>query len=290
MRSRILLVAGVLPLQSVAQQPVSSGVFDKIARYTAFAAASYSDDCPQPPNGTTIVKTFNDAATDTQATLFRDTSANEVVIAFRGTSSPQDLDSDLTYQLVPLAVAGASCSSCKVHQGFQTSYNAIAGQVLSAVKSELSSGAPRLIVTGHSLGAGIAAIAATSFVGQGVRVAETYTFGEPRNGDPQWAGYVSQQLPDANYFRITHYNDGVPQIPPPLLGYAHHGAEYWQRESKVNTAQSTVKCPVESTVATQTCNAGQDFGSNPINGAHLTYSNTLIGSSLFVPACGAVFP
>lgn len=139
----------------------------------------------------------------------------------------------------------------QVHEGFQSAYNAVSGPVSSAVKSALSSGY-RLIVTGHSLGGGIAAVATTSFIGQGMAVAETYTFGEPRNGDAQWAKYVSQQIPDANYYRVTHFNDGVPQIPPTILGYVHHGPEYFQSKNTGNTAQTTLKCSLDSKVSRKT--------------------------------------
>jgi feruloyl esterase len=179
--------------------------------------------------------------------------------------------------------------------------------VTSAIQTGLSANPGyKLVVTGHSLGGGIAAIATSSFIGQGIDVAQTYTFGEPRNGNAAWSEYITAQISDSDYFRVTHSNDGVPQIPPTVLGYAHHGTEYFEREKSGNTAESTLDCGVDSTVCNnssprffstrigltpaQTCNAGQDFGSNPINGAHLSYGNTVIGSSLFIEACGAVFP
>ncbi|QPG98135.1 hypothetical protein C2857_007296 [Epichloe festucae Fl1] len=279
--------SGLLPLHVLAQQPISSAVFDKITRYTAFSAACYDENCATPPFGSQVVKTFNDEGTDAQATLFRDDGAREVVIAFRGTSSPKDLDTDLAFALVPLSVAGANCSNCRVHEGLQTAFNSISGDVSSAIKSELSSNPGfRLVATGHSLGGGLAAIAAVSLAGQGIEVAETYTYGELRNGDAQWAEYASQKLPDSKYYRVTHFNDGVPHVPPSVLGYVHHGPEYFQSKKQGNSAETTLKCSLES----KSCSAGQDFGSNPINGAHLTYSNTVIGSALFIPACGAVFP
>lgn len=40
----------------------------------------------------------------------------------------------------------------------------------------------------------------------------------------------------------------------------------------------------------QDCNAAQDFGDSPINGAHITYSNIVIGNSLNIVACGATVP
>lgn len=57
---------------------------------------------------------FNNAGTDTQATLFRDDAAQEIVIAFRGTSAPKDLDTDFAFTLVPLRAEGTDCPSCRV--------------------------------------------------------------------------------------------------------------------------------------------------------------------------------
>jgi hypothetical protein len=97
---------------------VSSDTFDKITRYTLFASASYDDNCATPPFGSRIVKTFRHGPTDTQATLFRDDGKNELIIAFRGTSTPKDLDSDLAFRLVPLSATGTNCRDCKVRKHF----------------------------------------------------------------------------------------------------------------------------------------------------------------------------
>jgi hypothetical protein len=78
----------------------------------------------------------------------------------------------------------------------------------------------------------------------------TYTFGEPLNGNPAFVQYIERAVPDSNYYRVTHANDGVPQIPPTLLGYAHHGPEFWQREAGRNTAATTFACGKQSRVST----------------------------------------
>lgn len=68
-----------------------------------------------PPNNSTVIRYFNNAATDTQATLFRDDTRKELVIAFRGTSDLQDFMSDFAQTLVPLNAVGTDdCSNCKV--------------------------------------------------------------------------------------------------------------------------------------------------------------------------------
>ena len=93
---------------------VTSTIFNNIVRYTAFSSAAYGDTCANPPSGSSVVQYFNDGKTDTQATLFRDDTAKEIIIAFRGTSSPKDLDTDLDFLLVPLSATGTKCASCNV--------------------------------------------------------------------------------------------------------------------------------------------------------------------------------
>ncbi|KAJ3499475.1 hypothetical protein NLG97_g316 [Lecanicillium saksenae] len=286
MHLRLFAAVGLIPVTIFAQQPVSSDLFDKFVRYTAFSAAAYQDNCTTPPFGSSIVHSLDIAETDTQATIFRDEKLQEIIVAFRGTSSPRDLDSDLAFTLVPLSATGTNCSDCKVHNGFQSSYLSIMKPIAEALQGLLCGADWRFVVTGHSLGAGIAAIAATSFAGLGFQPSEVVTFGEPRNGDAAWAKYASKSVPDDKYYRVTHFNDGVPQIPPVVLGYVHHSPEYYQSKDSNNTAGSTWKCEIDS----PQCNAGQDFGGSPVNNAHVTYSNTVVGSSLFVPACGAVWP
>jgi predicted lipase len=138
----------------------------------------------------------------------------------------------------------------QVHKGFQSSYEALSGPVTSAIKSQLGQHADYdFTVTGHSLGGGITALATSSFIAQGLKVTNTFTFGEPRNGDANWVKYISGQIPDANYYRVTHASDGVPQIPPLSLGFHQHGIEYWESQMGNNSASTTYNCGTQSSVS-----------------------------------------
>lgn len=96
------------------ETPVSSDTYNAIARYHQFAAASYMDKCPSPPFGSSIQKFINVSSTDSQAVVFHDASANEIILAFRGSSSPIDLDTDLAFTLNDISLDGVSCSGCQV--------------------------------------------------------------------------------------------------------------------------------------------------------------------------------
>lgn len=138
--------------------------------------------------------------------------------------------------------------STQVHNGFQSAYTSVMKPIGTTLQGLLCEEGWRFVVTGHSLGGGIASIAATSFAGMGFQVSEVVTFGEPRNGDAAWAKHYSTVISDDHYYRVTHSSDGVPQIPPTVLGYAHHSPEYFQSQQTNNSAETTLKCETDSPV------------------------------------------
>jgi hypothetical protein len=61
----------------------------------------------------------------------------------------------------------------------------------------------------------------------------TYTLGQFRTGNPDYANYLDYFLPPflgQAFQGITHTNDGVPQTLTTALGYRHHSAEFWKLE------------------------------------------------------------
>jgi hypothetical protein len=96
-----------------------------------------------------------------------------------------------------------------------------------------------LTVTGHSLGGALASLASASLVGVGMNIT-TYTFGQPRTGDPAYADMIDSVLPFGKMFRVTHANDGVPQTITVADGYRHHSTEFWENDPA--GANTTVQC------------------------------------------------
>ena len=86
-----------------------------------------------------------------------------------------------------------------------------------------------LWVTGHSLGAAMACIAAATissykYVPQDK--IKLITYGEPRVGNAAYVTVTDKLLPYV--FRVVHAHDMVPHLPPKgMLGYYHHKAEVW---------------------------------------------------------------
>jgi hypothetical protein len=81
-----------------------------------------------------------------------------------------------------------------------------------------------LVVTGHSLGAAVATLAAADIRGRGHPSAKLYAYASPRVANSALAKYITTQ--DNNY-RFTHTNDPVPKLPLLAMGYVHVSPEYF---------------------------------------------------------------
>ena len=84
-------------------------------------------------------------------------------------------------------------------------------------------------VLGHSLGAGLASIAASTLSATKLVSPDNlllYTFGQPRVGDQAYADAVAKLVPEA--YRIVHRFDLIPHLlTEGVMGYIHHKSEAW---------------------------------------------------------------
>ncbi|KJZ71740.1 hypothetical protein HIM_08882 [Hirsutella minnesotensis 3608] len=245
--------------------------------------AVYLPTCPIPPDNTKIIATFSDTPTDTYGFLLQDAKAKELIVALRGTSDIADAITDINFPLVDYQSPGISgCDGCKVHSGFLKSWNAIAGPVVNAVKQSLQKdSSQKVTVTGHSLGGALASMAAMTLTGSGVPHVQAISYGQPRTGNQAYADYVDRLAP--TFIRVTHQNDGIPQVPLVAMGYQHHSTEYWQE----NTPESTTRC--EGQEPRDCINSSPPVGFNGfiITTAHVNYMGMSMGNwpgSAFV--CG----
>ena len=72
---------------------------------------------------------------------------------------------------IALIDASSICSGCKVHEGFWNTWETVATEVTSQIKTALSAYPGfTLVATGHSLGGALAAVAATVFRASGQTV------------------------------------------------------------------------------------------------------------------------
>ncbi|OCK79977.1 feruloyl esterase A precursor [Lepidopterella palustris CBS 459.81] len=269
------------PQAALATGPsVSTTFYNNFVRYTEFSAAAYANTCLNPPGSAVVSTYFDESSTDTQATLFRDDSSSELILAFRGTQDVKDFATDFDQTLVAYTSTGVSCDNCTVHEGYLGQWNSVSSAVLSAISSELSTHPTyNITVTGHSMGASLAVFASASLLGNGYNVT-TYTFGQPRTGDPAFADYIDEILPEGKMYRCTHSNDGVPQTVTVADGYRHHKTEYWDNDPA--GAGNTVQCTGDEPPDCNNSVLGTGLGANltGINAAHLVYFGVVIGNPL----------
>lgn len=131
---------------------------------------------------------------------------DEYVLSFRGTevSQPSDVLADLK------AGKNLEASGGKVHVGFKGELDKLWPTVEKALVK-----VDNLYVTGHSLGAAMATIAASRIQN---KVTALVTFGSPRVGTSAFVN--SLQVP---HYRVQNNCDDVTKVPFRLMGFRHHG-------------------------------------------------------------------
>lgn len=220
-------------------------------RYVDFCAAAYCCDpvlkknsvddwscnvCKKYPG--TTAKAFHGNVSDANGFVAYEPSSNEIIVSFSGTD-PLSIanwidDIDTLKETYPY------CNGCKVHEGFYHAYQSVDAMVKSLVKSNLDAHpSASLAVTGHSLGAAMAAHCAAELTHSGYAVKTVYSYGMPRVGDDafqQW--YVSTVQ---GTFRVVHRKDPVPQLPLQSMGFHHMPYEvfYLEDPSKYTVCSSS---------------------------------------------------
>jgi predicted lipase len=151
-----------------------------------------------------------------------DPSINAIVVSFRGTVGSitdwvHNLAYTKTYPFDQLPDVG-------VHHGFWNSWQYLATPTLAAINTiQQSHGGARVVLTGHSLGAAIAADAALDMsVNHGLETS-VVNFGSPRAGNAGFHAALQQHVSD--FFRVTHARDIVPHVPPEAFGFYHASTE-----------------------------------------------------------------
>lgn len=148
---------------------------------------------------------------NTQAIIMSDN--DKMIISIRGTDGLADAMTDINISLVQ-GVGG------RVHEGFNLATAYIWRDIMEALERR---GNRSLWLTGHSLGAGIAAIIAAKLVDQyDEPINGVYTFGMPRTGDKNFAKNYNSALGDRT-FRFVNNNDIVTRTPFRSMGYRHVG-------------------------------------------------------------------
>jgi pimeloyl-ACP methyl ester carboxylesterase len=196
------------------------------------ALAYFDNEGPDRSNGSDI--RFHDDETDT--TGYGWASDDQIVLAFRGTSSAKDAAIDLKFHKVPFLTADESGTGAfsvadikRAHHGYvHRGFLMAAGSVWDSIRHWLLNnykGQP-IFITGHSLGAAVATVLAMRMQQDSheFRVTALYTFGCPRVGDVKFCRLFDEMI---RHYRYVNNNDVVTRLPPPWTLARHTGFEYY---------------------------------------------------------------
>ncbi len=151
---------------------------------------------------------FNEG--DTEAALIKTKESSAVqyaAIVLRGTNDPRDWLTN--FNAIPKRWGAGGL----VHNGFAQALDLVWDKVTASLDTNVPSDCP-LFITGHSLGAALATLAASLRRPRGL-----YTFGSPRVGDDEFGATLAR----VSAFRVVNNRDLVTTVPPPLA--FHHVGE-----------------------------------------------------------------
>jgi surfactin synthase thioesterase subunit len=206
--------------------------------------------------------------------------AKEIIIAFAGTDTLEDIGTDVNYFLTPFTTA-PGCDNCQVHNGVLLGWRSLQPSLMAALKNLVAdSPGYTTVIVGHSLGGGLASIAFTDLRSNGVPIAKTYTMGSLRVGNPAYADYTDRLSGASNtnlgdLLRMTHGIDGVPNLPTQAMGFRHTRTEIYEVDnaSGAESPQTTYRCFGQEA---PDCNLSTTTGI--INQDHLTYTGIFMAS------------
>jgi triacylglycerol lipase len=165
------------------------------------------------PAGYQYLTTFTAVAygNSTEIFGFMIESDDNIVIAFRGTTSTADTISDLIARQIPYPWL---YNGGQTHRGFTEIYETARMQIINVLtKCNMNK---KLIITGHSLGGALATLCALDLACNSKFSSPiVYTYGAPRVGDPTFAAAYNQKI--ALSHRIVIESDLITLIPPPLF-------------------------------------------------------------------------
>ena len=159
-------------------------------------------------------------------------SLDQVIVSFRGSHSIQDWITNLNF---PQTAAYPSCDGCKVHEGFFDSWLSVEEEAVAEVQRLLKlHPKAEVFVTGHSLGAALAALCAAelgaSTHSMQDNIGGVYTYGQPRVGNKQFAHFYNTGKHVS--WRVTHWHDPVPHLPLEWQGFWHTATEVFYNENR----------------------------------------------------------
>jgi len=166
---------------------------------------------------------------------------NEVNVVFRGSECFYNWIDNLNFWWTPYTPVPGTY----VHRGFWDAYKNVQAQTRQTVEHalKLCRTCKTIRVTGHSLGGALATHGAADLsfsynkLNSSAPVIKLTTFGSPRVGDKTFSTWLDSQLTSS--WRMTHYCDPVPHLPPTVreINWHHVATEIYEGSNPTNYKQ-----------------------------------------------------
>ncbi|RIA89092.1 lipase [Glomus cerebriforme] len=240
-------VSEASPIRRNTQIPVSESDIREFKLWVKYASAAYcnvtdwncGEACLGETAGTRLVKFFSHSVPrDNNGFIAINDKEKAIVVGYRGTADVQSFISDTQFNQT--SFDNPKFKNAKVHSGFLAIYNDTRNEITSLLKDLVKQHPDyKVISTGHSLGGSLAVFQTLDLIdtpGLNPSNLITYTYGEPRTGNKDFADFV--QSTGFKFFRVVNRNDIIPHIPPQLFEYDQYGPEFW-----VDPEKNIVECP-----------------------------------------------
>ena len=178
------------------------------------------------------------------------------LIVFRGTQTKAEWINNFTALQKGYTDPNSGQYFGKIHEGFIKNYLRIVNPLPKSIAQKLDPSIP-CYITGHSLGASLATLAALDIalnVPQLKDQISLYTYASPRVGDPTFAKLHAQYIP--NSYRVTNLADIIAFMPPTqsVGTYVDVGQEWsflsHQNDFMPNHVVDTYQAAIEQEVET----------------------------------------
>lgn len=151
-----------------------------------------------------------------------------VWFAFAGTDSLEDAKTDAMATRYPIGHGMPG----KVHYGMLRQWEAARGKTMAAVALLKSQGIKQVYCVGHSLGGGIATMAAAEIqVNNRDLKVDLITIGQPAMSDKPYTDYMNCMM-GSRMTRLVVGRDPVPCAMPPNFSYSLDGFTFWSEDTK----------------------------------------------------------
>lgn len=150
-------------------------------------------------------------------------------ISFRGTHEWSDIIADVRALYY-------DTKHGSVHTGFANELNKLSLDIKDWISINGSDKHSKIVVTGHSLGAGMATLLYARLLDQQFSNVSLYTFGSPKVGTLRWTENINK---NHNIYRFVNNNDIVPHTPPSRLYHHLAGSMYIMYSGEVTSNLTT---------------------------------------------------